>query len=93
MLVLGVTVTTEGAEPDVAVKPNQLEVTVDDQPSVPVPRLETWKVCDVGFRLEAPKKLNVEGVTERTAVFTANVTGMEMGEFAAPGAERVIVAV
>ena len=42
--------------------------------------------------MEAPKKFKLIGATAITAVFTASVTGIEIGEFVAPGAESVIVA-
>jgi hypothetical protein len=92
VLVFGETVTVEGAVPVVELSPIQLEVTLADQPRLPVPRLETWKVCGVGFKVDVPKKFKVVGTTERTAVLTARVTGMEIGELVAPGADSKMVA-
>src|SRR5882762_7547674 len=91
-LVFGETVTVEGAVPVVALRPSQFDVTLADQPRTPVPRFETWKVCGVGFKPEGTKKFKLVGATDITAVFTASVTGIEMGEFVAPGADSIIVA-
>jgi hypothetical protein len=92
VLVFGETVIVEGAVPVVALRPSQLDVALADHPSTPVPRFEICKVCGFGFKLEATKKFKLVGVTDSTAVFTANVTGIEIGEFVAPGAESVTVA-
>jgi len=87
---LGETVTVEGAEPVAALNPSQLDVTLADQLREPVPRLDTWNVCGTGLSVEAPKKVSEEGVTDKMAVLIASVTGIVIGEFAAPGAESLI---
>ena len=90
-VVLGETVSVEGAVPDVALSPSHVEDAVADQPKTPVPRLLIWIVRGLGFNDGAPKKFNVVGVTLSTAVFTASVTGIVSGEFDAPGTYTVKV--
>ena len=88
----GVTVTVEGAAPETELRLSQLEVALADQFRLPVPRFRTWKTCDAGLKFVAPKKFKDVGVTDITAVLTARVTGITVGEFTAPGADSVIVA-
>ena len=88
----GETVTVEGAVPVVALRPSQLDVALADHPRTPVPRFVICKVCGIGLKLEATKKFKLVGATDSAAVFTARVTGIEIGEFVAPGADSVIVA-
>ena len=59
------------------------------QPKPPVPAFVIWIVWGPGFMLVAPKKTMEFGVTDITAVFTARVTGMVIGEPEAPGADTV----
>ena len=88
----GVTVTVEGAAPESALKLSQFEVVLAVQFKVPVPRFRTWNVCDPGLKFVAPKKFKIVGEIDITAVLTASVTGIAIGEFAAPGVDNVMVA-
>ena len=85
---------TPPESPDANGLPETAESIPDDDVNArtPVPKFEIWKVCGVGFKFEAPKKFKLVGATDITAVFTASVTGIEIGEFVAPGADSVIVA-
>jgi hypothetical protein len=46
-------------------------------------------LCGFGFNPTAPKNVRVEGVTDRTVLFIARVTGIINGELLAPGADTV----
>ena|SRR5689334_13989243 len=88
---LGETVIVDGAAPEVGLSRSQVLVALAVQFSTPLPALVTLIVCEPGSEPIAPKKVIEVGLTDRTAVFTARVTGIEIGEFAAPGAETVRV--
>ena len=89
--VFGETVTVPGAVPDAGLRPNQEEEVFAVQFKLPVPTLVIWEDCEFGFKPTAPKKVIEVGETDITAVFTASVTGIVIGEFEAPGAETVSV--
>src|SRR4029077_14511255 len=92
VVTFGATVTVEGATPESVLKLSQLEVALADQFRLPVPRFRIWNVCDPGLKFAAPKKFKVVGEIDITAVLTASVTGIVIGEFPAPGADSVTVA-
>jgi hypothetical protein len=91
VFVSGVTVIVEGAAPEVGLSASQLDVLLAVQFRLPVPALEICRLCGFGFKPTAPKNVIEVGLTESSALFTAKVTGMVMGELLAPGADNVTV--
>src|SRR5690348_482178 len=81
----------EGAAPLAGFRTSHGDVAVAVQFNVPDPVFVTLIGCGVGLAEVAPKNVRDDGVTDRIAALTANVTGIVTGAFSAPGAYTVKV--
>src|SRR5690349_16403360 len=89
--VFGASDMVEGAAPLAGFRTSHGDVAVAVQFNVPDPVFVTLIGCGVGLAEVAPKNVRDDGVTDRIAALTANVTGIVTGAFSAPGAYTVKV--